>query len=109
AAAAGSGKFSGATAMLSVNGIPSQICTGMSVSLDGQVKVDPVIGSKFATAASRGKVLGSGQFTVLLQDAVYLDYFKDETEIALAYAMASGTAPDSDVLALAMGRVKITS
>ena len=108
-AAPGTGKFSGATAMLSVNGIPSQICTGMSVSLDGQVKVDPVIGSKYATAASRGKVMGSGQFTVLLQDTTYLDYFKSETEIPLAYAMASGTAPTADVLALAMGRIKITS
>lgn len=109
AAAANSGKFSGATAMLSVNGIPSQICTGMSVSLDGQVKVDAVIGSKYASAASRGKVLGSGQFTVLLQDATYLDYFKNEADVALAYAMASGTTPQADVLALAMGRIKITS
>lgn len=109
AAASNRGKFSGATAMLSVNGIPSQICTGMSVSLDGQVKVDAVIGSKYASAASRGKVLGSGQFTVLLQDATYLDYFKNEADVALAYAMASGTAPQADVLALAMGRIKITS
>ncbi|MDC8758579.1 phage tail tube protein [Janthinobacterium fluminis] len=109
AAAPVTGKFSGATALLSVNGIPSQICTGLSLSLDGQVKVDPVIGSKYATAASRGKVLGSGQFTVLLQDAAYLDYFKSEAEIPLAYAMASGTAPLADVLGLAMGRIKITS
>ncbi len=109
AAAPVTGKFSGATAVLSVNGIPSQICTGLSLSLDGQVKVDPVIGSKFATAASRGKVLGSGQFTVLLQDASYLDYFKAETEMPLAYAMASSALPLADVLGLAMGRIKITS
>jgi hypothetical protein len=103
------GKFSGATALLSVNGIPSQICTGMSLSVDGQVKIDPVIGSKYATAASRGKVTGSGQFTVLLQDSAYIDYFKTETEIPLAYAMASSSAPLADVLALSMGRIKITS
>jgi hypothetical protein len=103
------GKFSGATALLSVNGIPSQICTGMSVSLDGQVKIDPVIGSKYATAASRGKVVGTGQFTVLMQDSAYLDYFKAETEVSLAYAMASSTLSQADVLALAMGRIKITS
>lgn len=109
AATAGTGKFSGATAMLSVGGIPSLICTGMSVSLDGQVKIDPVIGSKFATAASRGKVVGSGQFTVLMQDSVYLDYFKDETEISLAYAMAASNAALADVMTLAAGRIKITS
>jgi hypothetical protein len=103
------GKFSGATALLSVNGIPSQICTGMSISMDGQVKIDPVIGSKFATAASRGKVIGSGQFTVLMQDSTYLDYFKNDQEISLAYAMAASNAPLADVMALAMGRVKITS
>ena len=105
----GTGKFSGATAMLSVAGIPSQICTGMSLSLDGQVKIDPVIGSKFATAASRGKVLGSGQFTVLMQDSAYIDYFKQEVELPLAYAMAASTAPLAEVMAIAMGRIKITS
>ena len=105
----GTGKFSGATAMLSVAGIPSQICTGMSLSLDGQVKIDPVIGSKFATAASRGKVLGSGQFTVLMQDSAYIDYFKQEVELPLAYAMAASTAPLAEVMTIAMGRIKITS
>lgn len=108
-AAPATGKFSGATALLSVNGIPSQICTGMSVSIDGQVKIDPVIGSKYAVAASRGKVMGSGQFTVLCQGSTYLDYFKAETEVSLAYAMAASTAPLADVMALAAGRIKITS
>lgn len=103
------GKFAGATAMLSVAGIPSQICTGMSLSIDGQVKIDPVIGSKYATAASRGKVTGSGQFTVLMQDSTYIDYFKAETEVSLAYAMANGSGPLADFLAFAMGRIKITS
>ena len=109
ASAPPTGKFSGATALLSVNGIPSQICTGMSLSLDGQVKIDPVIGSKFATAASRGKVMGSGQFTVLMQDAAYIDYFKNETEVSLAYAMAADSTGLADVMALGMGRIKITS
>lgn len=103
------GKFSGATAVLSVNGIPSQICTGMSLSVDGQVKIDAVIGSKYATAGSRGKVMGSGQFTVLLQDSTFLDYFKAEAELPLAYAMASSLLPTADVLAFAAGRIKITS
>lgn len=109
AATPATGKFSGATALLSVNGIPSQICTGMSVSLDGQVKIDAVLGTKYATAASRGKVVGSGQFTVLMQDSTYLDYFKTETEVSLAYAMASSNAALADVLTLAAGRIKITS
>lgn len=109
AATPNTGKFSGATAMLSVAGIPSVICTGMSVSMDGQVKIDPVIGSKYATAASRGKVVGSGQFTVLLQDSTYLDYFKAETEVSLAYAMASSNAALADVMTLAAGRIKLTS
>jgi hypothetical protein len=109
AAAPGTGKFAGATALLSVAGIPSVICTGMSLSIDGQVKIDPVIGSKYATAASRGKIAGSGQFTVLMQDSSYVDYFKQETEVSLAYAMTAGSAPLADFLAFSMGRIKITS
>lgn len=109
AAAPTNGKFSGATALLSVNGIPSQICTGMSLSVDAQVKIDAVIGSKYATAASRGKVMGSGQFTVLMQDSTYLDYFKAETELPLAYAMADSNAALANVMAFSAGRIKITS
>lgn len=103
------GKFSGTTALLSVNGIPSQICTGMSLSIDGQVKIDGVIGTKYATAASRGKVMGSGQFTVFMADSAYLDYFKAETELSLAYAMADSNAALANVMAFAAGRIKITS
>lgn len=103
------GKFSGATALLSVNGSPSFICTGMSLSVDGQNKIDGVIGSKFATAASRGKVLVSGQFTVLMQDSTYLDYFKNEIELPIAYAMADSNLPLANVMAFAAGRIKITS
>jgi hypothetical protein len=109
AAAPGTGKFSGATAMLSVAGIPSLICTGMSLSIDGQGKLDSVIGTKYATAASRGKVMGSGQFTVLMQDSAYLDYFKKEIEVSLAYVMAAGGAPLADCIAISAGRIKITS
>lgn len=109
AAAPGTGKFSGATAMLSVAGIPSQICTSMSLSIDGQGKLDSVIGSKYATAGSRGRVMGSGQFTVLMQGSDYLDYFKDETEVSLAYVMAAGSGPLADFLAISAGRIKITS
>lgn len=108
-AAPATGKFSGATALLSVNGIPSQICTGMTLSADAQAKTQPVIGSKYSTAAERGKVIGSGQFTVMLQDSTYLDYFKNETEVPLAYAMASSNSPTADVMALSAGRIKITS
>lgn len=109
AAAPGTGKFSGATAMLSVAGIPSQICTSMSLSIDGQGKLDAVIGSKYATAASRGRVMGSGQFTVLMQDSTYLDYFKAETEVSLAYVMAAGSGALADCIAISAGRIKITS
>ena len=54
-------------------------------------------------------MLGSGQFTVLMQDSTYLDYFKAETEVSLAYVMASGSGLLADFLALSAGRVKITS
>jgi len=108
-AAPGTGKLVGATAVLCVNGLPLQICTGMSLSIDGQNKIDGVIGSKYATAASRGKVMGSGQFTVFLQDSTYLDAFKAETEMPMGYAMASSGAASADVLAFSAGRIKITS
>jgi len=108
-AQSGAGTFSGATSVLNVNGIATVVCTGMSLSMQGGVKIDPVVGSKYATAASRGKVMGSGQFTVFLTDSTYLEYFRNENELSIAYAMAASTAKDADAMAFCAPRIKITS
>jgi hypothetical protein len=108
-AATATGNFSGATSILNVNGIATVICTGMNLSIDGGNTVDSVIGSKYATVATRKRVTGSGSFTVFLSDSTYLEYFRNETEISISYAMAASTSASSDAMSFCAPRIKITS
>ncbi|MDD1627268.1 MAG: phage tail tube protein, partial [Methylococcaceae bacterium] len=105
-AATSSGNFSGATAILVVGGTANVICTGMSLSLNGGVKIDPVIGSKYATAASRSKITVSGQFSVFFADSTYLEYFRNETEQSIIFV---ATSVDGNLMSIHCPRIKITS
>jgi len=103
------GNFSGATALLAVSGTLSVVCTEMNFSLEAGGETHPVIGSKYVAGVSRGKVMGTGTFSVFLEDDTNLEYFREETEIAIAYAMAATNAINSDAMGISMPRIKITS
>ena len=105
-AATASGNFSGATAILVVSGTANVICTGMSLSINEGVKIDPVIGSKYATAASRGKITVSGQFSVFFSDSTYLEFFRNETEQSIIFV---ATSVDGNLMSIHCPRIKITS
>jgi hypothetical protein len=103
------GNFSGATAILDVNGTLSTVCTNMEINIDSGAEPHPVIGSKYVSAVTRGKVMGSGTFTVFLEDDTYLEYFREETEISISYGMAATNVINSDAMAIHEPRIKITS
>jgi hypothetical protein len=105
----GTGNFSGATAILDVNGTLSTVCTNMEINIDSGGETHPVIGSKYVTAVTRAKVMGTGVFTVFLEDDTYLEYFREETEISISYGMAATTAINADAMALHAPRIKLTS
>lgn len=103
------GNFSGATAILVVQGAASTVCTNMEFTIEAGTKTHPVVGSKYVTGLSRGRVTGSGSFTVFLEDDTYLEYYRGETEVSVAYAMAATEADASPAMSFAMPRIKITS
>jgi hypothetical protein len=105
-AATASGNFAGATGILVVGGTANVICTGMSLSINEGVKIDSVIGSKYATAASRGKITVSGQFSVFFSDSTYLEYFRNETEQNIIFV---ATSVDGNFISIHCPRIKITS
>lgn len=81
--------------------------TGASISLDGNMSVEPVIGSNTYVDIAEGRILVSGQITALFQDAVMRDYFINETEVSLAIALSASSAVGSDFISLALPRIKL--
>ena len=101
------GNFSNATSILNFDGILTTICTDLEFALESGAIAKPVVGSKYVSGISRGKVMGNGSFSVFLEDDTYLEKFRDETEMVIAYAVGSTSLKGADAMSFTFPRIKI--
>lgn len=94
---------------LFVGGLQVAICTGLSIKIDGGYSGDPVVGSNSMPAIFPGKVSVTGQFTAYFENAVFRDYFLNETEIALSTVLTADNTGTSDFIAITLPRIKLGS
>lgn len=92
-------------ALIAQSGLKANV-TGLSVSLDGNMTAEPIVGQNTYSDIAEGRILVTGQMTVVFQDAVERDYFINETEVSLAVALSASSAVGSDFLSFALPRVK---
>lgn len=104
-----SGIVAAVNGVLLAAGAPVGLVTGMSVSINGNLTGDPVVGQNTLPDLYPGRVVVTGQFTAYFQDAVMRDAFINETEIGISAALATTNAAAADFLALTMSRVKLGS
>lgn len=90
---------------LSVAGAPSAIVTGMDFTLANNLNSQPVVGSNFVPEIFYGRMVVNGTLSAYFEDLTMLNYFINETEVALSVQMddANGT----DFMAFTFGRVKM--
>jgi hypothetical protein len=65
------------------------------------------VGSNVYPDIFEGRVKISGQMTVYFQDAVFRDYFTNETEVSVAVVMTTGSSNTADYIAFSFPRVKM--
>lgn len=104
-----SGIVAAVNGVLLAAGAPVGLVTGMSVSINGNLTGDPVVGQNTLPDLYPGRVVVTGQFTAYFQDAALRDAFINETEIGISAALATTNAAAADFLALTMSRVKLGS
>jgi hypothetical protein len=80
--------------------------TGLSISLDGNMSAESIVGSNTYADIAEGRILVTGNQTALFQDAVMRDYFLNETEVSLFVALSASSAVGSDFITLALPRIK---
>jgi hypothetical protein len=83
------------------------LLTGLSLSIDGNHTAEPVVGSNTYADITEGRIDVSGQFTALFQDATLRDYFLNETEISLFFALAASNAAGADFVSFILPRIKV--
>lgn len=99
----------GVNGVMSVAGSAVGLLTALSFNAKGNMSGDPVVGQNYFPDIIEGRMEVDGQFTVLLQDATFRDYFVNETEVAIAAVMAADGTAAADFLGFSMPRVKLTS
>lgn len=106
-AAGSSGVVAAVNGIVSVQGVPSAVLTGLSFEVSANYSGDPVVGSNSISALFAGRVQVSGQFSCYFEDGTIPGYFYDETEISLVVAMSTGNAANSDFLTFCLPRIKV--
>ncbi len=100
------GKLSSADGILVVNGMTACRLTSFDATVSNSIAQEPGVACRGIIAKARGKLLGSGSLTVVLDSDEYLEYFDEEAEITASIAWANA---DDDVFALHFPRLKINS
>lgn len=85
------------------------LLTGLTLNGKGNMSGEAVVGSNTFPDILEGEMEVEGSATVLLTDGTFRDYFINETEVALAAALAATPAAAADFLAFSLPRVKLTS
>jgi tail tube protein len=80
--------------------------TGMNFTLEGNMSVEPVIGSNVYADIAEGRILVSGQVTALFDSATLRDYFLDETEVSLVATLAASNVAAADFISFTLPRIK---
>ena len=92
---------------LYVGGVAVALLTGIDFTIDGGHSAEAVVGSNTKPEIFEGRVKINGNMTVFFQDAVFRDYFVNETEVSVVAAFTGGNTAAADFVTIVMPRVKV--
>jgi hypothetical protein len=97
--------LAGVNGSLSVAGAPSAIVTQLDFTVSNNLNSQPVVGSNLVPEIFYGRTVVNGTLSAYFENQTLLNYFINETEVALAVQMddANGT----DFMAFRFNRVKL--
>lgn len=92
--------------VLVAQGTAVAIVTGLDFTLDGNMSVEPVVGSNTYADIAEGRILVSGQVTALFDSATLRDFFLDETEVSLFATLFTSNLAAADFVSFVLPRIK---
>lgn len=106
AAATTTGIFAAVNGLLRVEGSTVGLVTGLNIQMALQASSDPVVGQNFVPEVFLGRANVTGQATVMLEDATFINYFKNETEVDILAYLTSNSDANSPACSIHLPRVK---
>jgi hypothetical protein len=103
-----SGILAAVNGALLVGGQQVGLVTGLTLTVNGQLKTDSVVGSNVGPDVFDGPIAVSGQITAYFKDAALRDIFVNETESSVVCAMTTSNAANADFLSFTLPRIKLS-
>ena len=92
-----------------VNGTSIAVITDASFTIERALENAVALGSNSLVEMFTGTIGATGSMSVYFENANFRDYFKDETEVALVFALSTTQDKAADVITFTLPRVKIGS
>lgn len=83
------------------------VCTGLNIQAALNASGDPVVGQNYIPEVFLGKLNVTGQATIMLEDATFINYFKNETELSLLAFVTSNNDDSSPAASVYLPRIKL--
>lgn len=104
-----SGVLAGVNGVVLFNGAPVAVITDASININRNISNATVLGSNSIAESFDGRAIVDGSMSLYFTDAVARDAFKDETEVALVFAMTANNTAAADFVTFSLPRVKLNS
>lgn len=88
-------------------GVRVGVCTGLNVQATIGPSSDAVVGQNYVPEVFLSRLSVTGTSTILLEDATFINYFKDETELSLLVFLTSNNDNDSPAASIHLPRIKL--
>ena len=103
------GIFAAVSGVLLVGGLPVALVTSADFSVERAMENATAVGSNSIAEIFSGRIRASGNLSVYFQDAVFRNYFDNETPVALVMTLAADSTPTSAFVSFTLPKVKLGS
>lgn len=92
---------------LFISGVRVGVVTGLNIQAQLNAQSDAVVGQNFVPEVFLGKLNITGQATIMLEDATFINAFKNETELSLLAFLTSTSSDASPAASFYLPRIKL--
>lgn len=101
------GLFAAVNGVMLVGGVAVALVTSADFSVNRATENATAVGSNSIADIFTGRITATGNLSVYFQDAVFRDYFDDETEVSLVMGLTTTNAADAEFVTFCLPRVKL--
>lgn len=103
----GTGLLAAVNGALYIQGTRIGVLTGLSLQAQLNASGDPVVGQNFVPEVYRSRLNLTGQATIMLEDATFINYFNDETPVTLLAFLTADNTDAADAVSIFLPRIKL--